>query len=149
MSNSGIITDLSTLTPMMQQYMGVKMQHPHSLMFYRMGDFYELFFEDAHKAAKLLGITLTHRGKANGEPIPMAGVPYHAAEGYLARLVKKGETVVICEQIGEVTGKAPVERGVVRIITSFRSSELLFVSFHGFAFFLGGITACACRSAMT
>lgn len=89
MSNSGIITDLSTLTPMMQQYMGVKMQHPHSLMFYRMGDFYELFFEDAHKAAKLLGITLTHRGKANGEPIPMAGVPYHAAEGYLARLVKK------------------------------------------------------------
>ena len=117
MSNSGIITDLSTLTPMMQQYMGVKMQHPHSLMFYRMGDFYELFFEDAHKAAKLLGITLTHRGKANGQPIPMAGVPYHAAEGYLARLVKKGETVVICEQIGEVTCMAPVERGVVRIIT--------------------------------
>ena len=76
-----------------------------------------LIDEDAHKAAKLLGITLTHRGKANGEPIPMAGVPYHAAEGYLARLVKKGETVVICEQIGEVTGKAPVERGVVRIIT--------------------------------
>ena len=109
--------DLSTLTPMMQQYMSVKMQNPHSLMFYRMGDFYELFFEDAHKAAKLLGITLTHRGKANGEPIPMAGVPYHAAEGYLARLVKKGETVVICEQIGEVTGKGPVERGIVRIIT--------------------------------
>ncbi len=81
------------------------MQHPHSLMFYRMGDFYELFFEDAHKAAKILGITLTHRGKANGQPIPMAGVPCHAAEGYLARLVKKGETVVICEQIGEVTGK--------------------------------------------
>ncbi|OTG91570.1 DNA mismatch repair protein MutS [Acinetobacter sp. ANC 3813] len=109
--------DLSSLTPMMQQYMTVKMQHPHSLMFYRMGDFYELFFEDAHKAAKLLGITLTHRGKANGDPIPMAGVPYHAAEGYLARLVKKGETVVICEQLGEVTGKGPVERGVVRIIT--------------------------------
>lgn len=111
------ITDFSTLTPMMQQYVSVKAQHPHSLMFYRMGDFYELFFDDAHKAAKLLGITLTHRGKANGNPIPMAGVPYHAAEGYLARLVKKGETVVICEQIGEVTGKAPVERGVVRIIT--------------------------------
>lgn len=109
--------DTSTLTPMMQQYMTVKMQHPHSLMFYRMGDFYELFFDDAHKAAKLLGITLTHRGKANGDPIPMAGVPYHAAEGYLARLVKKGETVVICEQLGEVTGKGPVERGVVRIIT--------------------------------
>ncbi|QIO05676.1 DNA mismatch repair protein MutS [Acinetobacter shaoyimingii] len=111
------MTDFSTLTPMMQQYMSVKMQHPHSLMFYRMGDFYELFFDDAHKAAKILGITLTHRGKANGEPIPMAGVPYHAAEGYLARLIKKGETVVICEQIGEVTGKGPVERGVVRIIT--------------------------------
>ena len=109
--------DLSTLTPMMQQYMTVKLQHPHSLMFYRMGDFYELFFDDAHKAAKILGITLTHRGKANGNPIPMAGVPYHAAEGYLARLVKKGETVVICEQLGEVTGKGPVERGVVRIIT--------------------------------
>ncbi|OTG85355.1 DNA mismatch repair protein MutS [Acinetobacter sp. ANC 4558] len=111
------MTDFSTLTPMMQQYMSVKVQHPHSLMFYRMGDFYELFFEDAHKAAKLLGITLTHRGKANGDPIPMAGVPFHAAEGYLARLVKKGETVVICEQLGEVTGKGPVERGVVRIIT--------------------------------
>ncbi|WP_180160807.1 DNA mismatch repair protein MutS [Acinetobacter sp. YH01004] len=113
--NSGI--DLSSLTPMMQQYLRVKMEHPHSLMFYRMGDFYELFFDDAHKAAKLLGITLTHRGKTSGKPIPMAGVPYHAAEGYLARLVKKGETVVICEQIGEVTGKGPVERGVVRIIT--------------------------------
>ena len=111
------MVDLSSYTPMMQQYLTIKMQHPHSLMFYRMGDFYELFFDDAHKAAKLLGISLTHRGKANGEPIPMAGVPYHAAEGYLARLVKKGETVVICEQLGEVTGKGPVERGVVRIIT--------------------------------
>ena len=117
MTSSELVADLSSLTPMMQQYMSVKMQHPHSLMFYRMGDFYELFFEDAHKAAKILGITLTHRGKANGQPIPMAGVPFHAAEGYLARLVKKGETVVICEQIGEVTGKGPVERGVVRIIT--------------------------------
>jgi len=117
MSYPEIMADFSTLTPMMQQYLTIKMQHPHSLMFYRMGDFYELFFDDAHKAAKLLGISLTHRGKANGEPIPMAGVPYHAAEGYLARLVKKGETVVICEQLGEVTGKGPVERGVVRIIT--------------------------------
>lgn len=117
MTSSELVADLSSLTPMMQQYMSVKMLHPHSLMFYRMGDFYELFFEDAHKAAKILGITLTHRGKANGQPIPMAGVPFHAAEGYLARLVKKGETVVICEQIGEVTGKGPVERGVVRIIT--------------------------------
>lgn len=135
------MTDFSTLTPMMQQYMSVKAQHPHSLMFYRMGDFYELFFDDAHKAAKLLGITLTHRGKANGNPIPMAGVPYHAAEGYLARLVKKGETVVICEQIGEVTGKGPVERGVVRIITpgtltddallnAHQSSNLVSISIH-------------------
>lgn len=135
------MTDFSTLTPMMQQYMSVKVQHPHSLMFYRMGDFYELFFEDAHKAAKILGITLTHRGKANGEPIPMAGVPYHAAEGYLARLVKKGETVVICEQIGEVTGKGPVERGVVRILTpgtltddallnAHQSSNLVALCFH-------------------
>ncbi|MQW91538.1 DNA mismatch repair protein MutS [Acinetobacter wanghuae] len=117
MTSSEVMTDLSSLTPMMQQYMSVKMQHPDSLMFYRMGDFYELFFEDAHKAAKILGITLTHRGKAHGQPIPMAGLPYHAAEGYLARLVKRGETVVICEQLGEVTGKGPVERGVVRIIT--------------------------------
>lgn len=117
MNSAETMVDLSSHTPMMQQYLKIKMQHPLSLMFYRMGDFYELFFDDAHKAAKILGITLTHRGKANGNPIPMAGVPYHAAEGYLARLVKKGETVVICEQIGEVTGKAPVERGVVRIIT--------------------------------
>ncbi|MFW2077656.1 DNA mismatch repair protein MutS [Acinetobacter sp. ULE_I010] len=115
------MVDLSSYTPMMQQYLKVKMQHPHSLMFYRMGDFYELFFDDAKKAAKLLGITLTHRGKANGDPIPMAGVPYHAAEGYLARLVKKGETVVIVEQIGEGESigskKAPMERAVARIIT--------------------------------
>ena len=117
MNTENIVPDLSTHTPMMQQYLKVKMQHPHALMFYRMGDFYELFFDDAHKAAKLLGITLTHRGKTNGNPIPMAGVPFHAAEGYLARLVKKGETVVICEQVGEVTGKGPVDRQVVRILT--------------------------------
>jgi DNA mismatch repair protein MutS len=116
--NSDFIeVDLSSHTPMMQQYLKVKMAHPHALVFYRMGDFYELFFNDAHKAAKLLGITLTHRGKTNGEPIPMAGVPYHAAESYLARLVKAGETVAICEQVGEVTGKGPVERKVVRILT--------------------------------
>jgi DNA mismatch repair protein MutS len=110
--------DLSSHTPMMQQYLGMKREHPHALLFYRMGDFYELFFGDAHRAAKLLGITLTHRGKSGGEPIPMAGVPYHAAEGYLARLVKAGETVAICEQVGEVTGKGPVERKVVRILTA-------------------------------
>lgn len=117
MNSTEIMADLSTHTPMMQQYLKVKMQHNHALLFYRMGDFYELFFDDAHKAAKLLGITLTHRGKANGNPIPMAGVPYHSAEGYLARLVKAGETVAICEQVGEVTGKGPVERKVVRILT--------------------------------
>ncbi|WP_407412520.1 DNA mismatch repair protein MutS [Acinetobacter sp.] len=116
-SSAAAIANLSTLTPMMQQYFKVKLQHPHSLLFYRMGDFYELFFEDAQQAAKLLGITLTHRGKVNGDPIPMAGVPYHAAEGYLARLVKKGVTVAICEQVGEVTGKGPVDRQVVRILT--------------------------------
>ena len=105
MKDNNNTADLSGYTPMMQQYLKVKMQHAHALLFYRMGDFYELFFDDAHQAAKLLGITLTHRGKANGEPIPMAGVPYHAAEGYLARLVKAGRTVAICEQVGEVTGK--------------------------------------------
>lgn len=117
MSDKNSIADFSNHTPMMQQYLKVKMEHQHALLFYRMGDFYELFFDDARKAAKLLGITLTHRGKTNGEPIPMAGVPYHAAEGYLARLVKAGQTVAICEQVGEVTGKGPVERKVVRIIT--------------------------------
>lgn len=117
MSDKNSIADFSNHTPMMQQYLKVKMEHQHALLFYRMGDFYELFFDDARKAAKLLGITLTHRGKTNGEPIPMAGVPYHAADGYLARLVKAGQTVAICEQVGEVTGKGPVERKVVRIIT--------------------------------
>ena len=116
-SSAAAIANLSTLTPMMQQYFKVKLQHQDSLLFYRMGDFYELFFEDAQQAAKLLGITLTHRGKVNGDPIPMAGVPYHSAEGYLARLVKKGVTVAICEQVGEVTGKGPVDRQVVRILT--------------------------------
>lgn len=117
MNYEELAADLSTHTPMMQQFLKVKIQHVDSLLFYRMGDFYELFFDDARKAAKLLGITLTHRGKSNGDPIPMAGVPYHAAEGYLARLVKMGEAVVICEQVGEVTGKGPVERAVVRILT--------------------------------
>lgn len=130
MSNDQLPQDLSSHTPMMQQYLKVKMQHPHSLLFYRMGDFYELFFHDAHKVVKLLGISLTHRGKSNGEPIPMAGVPYHAAEGYLARLVKKGETVVICEQVGEVTGKGPVERAVVRILTPGTLTDDALLSSH-------------------
>lgn len=105
-------------TPMMQQYLRLKADHPDALMFYRMGDFYELFFEDAHKAAKLLDITLTSRGQSAGQPIAMAGVPFHAVENYLAKLVKLGESVVICEQVGDpATSKGPVERQVSRIIT--------------------------------
>ncbi|MCF6203526.1 MAG: DNA mismatch repair protein MutS [Methylococcaceae bacterium] len=105
-------------TPMMQQYLRIKSQHPDTLIFYRMGDFYELFFDDAKKAAELLDITLTRRGKSDGQPIPMAGIPYHAAEGYVARLIKQGESVVFCEQIGDpATSKGPVERKVVRTVT--------------------------------
>ncbi len=105
-------------TPMMQQYRSIKAEHPDTLLFYRMGDFYELFFDDAVRAAKLLDITLTQRGTSNGQPIKMAGVPYHAAEQYLARLVKLGESVAICEQIGDpATSKGPVERRVMRIVT--------------------------------
>ncbi|MDP3290193.1 MAG: DNA mismatch repair protein MutS, partial [Methyloversatilis sp.] len=105
-------------TPMMQQYLGFKRQHPDLLVFYRMGDFYELFFEDAIRAARLLDITQTHRGQSAGQPIPMAGVPFHALEQYLARLVKMGESVVIVEQIGDpATSKGPVERAIARIVT--------------------------------
>ena len=87
-------------TPMMRQYLGVKAEYPDMLVFYRMGDFYELFYDDARRAASLLDITLTSRGKSAGQAIPMAGVPYHAVEGYLAKLVRKGESVAICEQVG-------------------------------------------------
>jgi len=105
-------------TPMMQQYLRIKAEHPDTLLFYRMGDFYELFFDDAREAAKLLDITLTARGASNGNPIPMAGVPYHAADNYLARLLRKGMSVAICEQIGDpATSKGPVERKVMRIVT--------------------------------
>ncbi len=105
-------------TPMMQQYLRIKAQHPDILLFYRMGDFYEVFFDDAIRAAELLDISQTFRGKAGGDPIPMAGVPYHAVENYLARLVQLGESVAICEQIGDpATSKGPVERKVVRIVT--------------------------------
>jgi len=105
-------------TPMMQQYFAIKREHLSDLLFYRMGDFYELFYEDARTAAEVLDITLTARGKSGGEPIPMAGVPYHAAENYLARLVKQGFSVAIAEQIGDpATSKGPVERQVVRIVT--------------------------------
>ena len=105
-------------TPMMRQYWGIKAQYPDMLLFYRMGDFYELFHEDAEKAARLLGITLTKRGSSNGEPIRMAGVPYHAAEQYLAKLAKMGEAVAICEQVGDpAKSKGPVDRQVTRILT--------------------------------
>ncbi|MDJ0748587.1 MAG: DNA mismatch repair protein MutS [Woeseiaceae bacterium] len=105
-------------TPMMRQYLAIKAEYPDMLVFYRMGDFYELFYDDAKRAAALLDITLTARGKSAGNPIPMAGVPYHAVEGYLAKLVRKGESVAICEQIGDpATSKGPVERKVTRIVT--------------------------------
>ncbi|WP_092991752.1 DNA mismatch repair protein MutS [Thiohalomonas denitrificans] len=105
-------------TPMMQQYLRIKAEHPDLLLFYRMGDFYELFHDDARRAAELLDITLTHRGQSAGEPIPMAGVPHHSAEGYLARLIRLGESVAICEQVGDPAKcKGPVERKVVRIVT--------------------------------
>src|SRR5215813_14934654 len=105
-------------TPMMQQYLRVKAEHPDKLVFYRMGDFYELFYDDAERAAPMLDITLTSRGASAGAPIPMAGVPYHAIEQYLAKLVRLGESVAICEQIGDpATSKGPVDRKVTRIVT--------------------------------
>src|SRR5688572_11532680 len=105
-------------TPLMRQFFTAKAEHPDVLMFFRMGDFYELFFDDARKAARLLDITLTQRGNSAGQPIPMAGVPVHACEGYLARLVALGESVAICEQIGDpALAKGLVERKVVRIVT--------------------------------
>jgi DNA mismatch repair protein MutS len=115
-------------TPMMQQFLRIKADHPDLLLFYRMGDFYELFFEDAEKASRLLGITLTQRGSSNGSPIKMAGVPFHSVEQYLAKLVKQGESVAICEQIGDpATSKGPVERKVVRVVTpgTLTDSDLL------------------------
>lgn len=114
------MTDAATSqhTPMMRQYLRIKADHPDILVFYRMGDFYELFYDDARRAARLLDITLTARGQSAGESIPMAGVPVHAVENYLARLVRRGESVAICEQIGDpATAKGPVERQVTRIVT--------------------------------
>lgn len=109
---------MSSHTPMMQQYLTIKNEHPNTLVFYRMGDFYELFFDDAKKASELLGITLTARGKTGGNAIPMAGIPYHSADNYLLKLVNLGESVAICEQTGDpATSKGPVERQVVRIVT--------------------------------
>ena len=110
--------DLSQHTPMMQQFWAMKQAHPDVLLFYRMGDFYEMFYADAEHAARILDLTLTHRGQSAGQPIPMAGVPAHAYEGYLARLIRAGESVAICEQIGEsLSGKGPMRREVVRIVT--------------------------------
>ena len=105
-------------TPVMRQYLRTKAEHPDVLVFYRMGDFYELFYDDARKAARLMDITLTQRGQSGGNAIPMAGIPYHQLDNYLAKLVKLGESVAICEQIGDpATSKGPVERKVVRIVT--------------------------------
>ena len=116
--NAPAAPDLSKHTPMMRQYMALKANHPNTLLFYRMGDFYELFHDDAEKAARLLDITLTTRGQSAGIPIRMCGVPFHSLEPYLARLVKLGESAVICEQIGDpATSKGPVERAVARIVT--------------------------------
>jgi DNA mismatch repair protein MutS len=120
--------DLSAHTPMMAQYLAIKAEFPETLVFYRMGDFYELFWDDAEKAGRLLDLTITRRGQSAGRPVVMAGVPFHSAEGYLARLIKLGESVAICEQVGDVaTSKGPVERKVVRVVTpgTLTDSELL------------------------
>lgn len=112
------IENLDSHTPMMQQYLRLKAEHPDILLFYRMGDFYELFYDDAKRASQLLDISLTKRGASAGEPIPMAGIPHHAADNYLAKLVQQGESVAICEQVGDpTTSKGPVERKVLRIVT--------------------------------
>ena len=112
------VQGLSAHTPMMAQYLGIKAEYPDTLVFYRMGDFYEMFFADAERASTLLDITLTTRGQSAGQPIAMAGVPFHSVETYLARLIKLGESVAICEQVGDVaTSKGPVERKVVRVVT--------------------------------
>jgi len=120
--------DLSAHTPMMQQYLQLKADHPDTLLFYRMGDFYELFYADAEKAVRLLDITLTQRGQSAGAPVVMAGVPFHSVDAYLSRLIKMGESVAICEQVGEVgASKGPVERKVVRVVTpgTLTEAELL------------------------
>ena len=104
-------------TPMIKQYLTIKKQHENAFLFYRLGDFYELFFDDAIQASQILGITLTQRGHNQDNPIPMAGVPYHAADNYIARLTQNGHSVAICEQTSEPTGKGPCDREVVRIIT--------------------------------
>ncbi|MEM7220042.1 MAG: DNA mismatch repair protein MutS [Pseudomonadota bacterium] len=128
-------------TPMMQQYLGVKAEHPEGLLFYRMGDFYELFYADAERASALLEITLTARGQSAGAPIPMCGVPFHSVDGYLQRLVELGETVVICEQVGDpATSKGPVDRQVQRIVTPGTLTEEALLDASGTS-----LLAAACR----
>ncbi len=123
------MTDTAKLhSPVMAQYLGLKADYPDTLLLYRMGDFYELFYADAEKAARLLGITLTQRGQSAGAPVVMAGVPFHSVETYLARLIKFGESVAICEQVGEVSGKGPVERKVVRVVTPGTLTDLELLS---------------------
>ncbi len=124
-------TAKSQHTPMMQQYFKIKAEHPDQIVFYRMGDFYEMFFDDAKRASQLLGISLTARGKAGGEPIPMAGFPFHSAENYIGKIVRAGESVVICEQVGDpATSKGPVAREVVRIVTPGTLSDEAFLDEH-------------------
>ena len=126
--SSAATDDFSQHTPMMQQYFRIKAEHPDTLVFYRMGDFYEVFFDDARKANALLDVTLTTRGQSGGEPVVMAGVPVHALESYLGKLIRLGESVAIAEQVGEVGAtKGPVERKVVRVVTpgTITDSELL------------------------
>src|SRR3990167_4694267 len=115
-------------TPMMQQYLRIKADYPHMLVFYRMGDFYELFYQDAEEASRLLDITLTARGQSAGKPIPMAGAPFHSAENYIARLIRKGLSIPVCEQIGDPkAGSGPVDRQVVRVLTPGTVSDAAFL----------------------
>ena len=127
-ASEDLLRDLESHTPMMQQYLQLKAQYPDTLLLYRMGDFYEVFWQDAEKASRMLDITLTQRGQSAGQPVLMAGVPFHALESYLGRLIKMGESVAIAEQVGDVaTAKGPVERKVVRVVTpgTLTDSELL------------------------
>ena len=124
-------TNQTKVTPMMQQYLRIKADYPDTVVFYRMGDFYEIFFGDAKKCSSLLDITLTARGKHGDNPIPIAGVPFHSAEQYIAKLVKAGEAVAICEQIGDpATSKGPVERKVVRVLTPGTLTDESFIKRH-------------------
>lgn len=128
---SAVLDPAKQHTPMMQQYLRIKADYPDTLLFYRMGDFYELFYEDAQKAAKLLDITLTARGQSGGNPIPMAGVPFHSSESYVAKLLRQGLSIAICEQVGDPkTAVGPVERQVVRILTPGTVSDAAFLEDH-------------------